>query len=346
MRRGSRFQRRPRLTMLLFWCCLLLAVEAGLRLAGPEILHFTWSVSRLTDFHPRRASDFRPNVSQTLRLTGSDGVAVYNFIVSTDSHGLRCPDRGPAPSSMAGSDGPTWIHALGDSFTMGWGVDYASSYPAALDRMTGPGARVLNLGKEGFGAVASTDKSMKLARDFPPSAAVYLFFENDPGEDAEAVALAKRPSWRKNISRAMSLARRYSCLANAYDAARAWAYFKVFLDGDWPEDAAAPPLAEARIHTLDLPVDTAFDPAHPTFTAMAGYAAFAEQQGIPFLVLIIGDSNPALQAYAFCRSQGIEARAIGFPTSLQLPKDGHLSARGNQRLAEYVHGLLFPSEVR
>jgi hypothetical protein len=76
---------------------------------------------------------------------------------------------------------------------MGWGVDYSSSYPAALDWILPSDWRAINLGVDGFGTIAATEKSISLWDRFPADVSVYLFTPNDFEDDAKAVALRKRP---------------------------------------------------------------------------------------------------------------------------------------------------------
>jgi hypothetical protein len=134
--------------------------------------------------------ELRPSQSARLRIDRSDGQPLFDFQLTTGPAGFRINEASvgePPP-------GARLLHAIGDSYTMGWGVDAASSYPARLQRRLGPRTYVLNLGVDGFGAIGATGKSRALAERFPPACAVYLFSPNDLEDDVRAAAVARRPA--------------------------------------------------------------------------------------------------------------------------------------------------------
>ena len=97
---------------------------------------------------------------------------------------------------------------------MGWGVDDAQAYPAVLDSLLPQGPRVLNLGVDGFGAVAATERSRELADRFPPVQAIYLFVPNDFEDDERAARVAGRPGLLHAGFEALDALRRVTYLAN------------------------------------------------------------------------------------------------------------------------------------
>jgi hypothetical protein len=90
--------------------------------------------------------DLRPSRSVRLRIDRTDGQALFDFRLSTGPEGFRVDEaaKGVVPPPRA-----RFLHAIGDSYTMGWGVDAAASYPARLARRLAPERRVLNLGVDG-----------------------------------------------------------------------------------------------------------------------------------------------------------------------------------------------------
>ena len=141
--------------------------------------------------------DLRPSQSARLRLERSDGQPLFDFRLSTGPEGFRVEEpAGPAPPP-----GVRFLHAIGDSYTMGWGVDADASYPARLARRLGPELPVLNLGVDGFGAIGATAKSRALAERFPPAAAVYLFSPNDLDDDCGRRRWRGGAAWRTRRTR-------------------------------------------------------------------------------------------------------------------------------------------------
>src|SRR5262249_2123662 len=142
-------------------CALALLSEVALRLLNPEMFRFVYSARQIHRYPGWNFVDLRPNRQATLTLTRGDGSRFLDFTVTTNELGLRRlgtddPGGPPAP------DGKTVIHCLGDSFTMGWGVEDDESYPAVLARKLGDGHLVLNLGVDGFGLMAAAEKSRRV----------------------------------------------------------------------------------------------------------------------------------------------------------------------------------------
>ena len=141
--------------------------------------------------------DLRPSQSARLRIERRGGEPLFDFRVTTGSDAFRIVE-GAAEDAPRGA---RYVHAIGDSYTMGWGVDAALSYPAQLARRLGPGLAVLNLGVDGFGAIGATAKSRALADRYPPAAAVYLFCPNDLDDDVQAAAVERREKRRTRRTR-------------------------------------------------------------------------------------------------------------------------------------------------
>ena len=153
---GGRSKRHPSSTLGALGVLSFAMLEIGLRVAGPDIFGFLIEARRVHRYSPRSKVDLLPNAAAHLWLPGGSGDdPLYNFVITTDRDGQRTHDR--VRDHRAGPQADTrYIHAIGDSFTMGWGVDYTSSYPALLEALLPPSHRVLNQGVDGFGTLGAT----------------------------------------------------------------------------------------------------------------------------------------------------------------------------------------------
>ncbi|MFZ2488860.1 MAG: GDSL-type esterase/lipase family protein [Anaerolineae bacterium] len=91
----------------------------------------------------------------------------FSFRVRTDARGARGPAL-PAPVDVA---------ALGDSFTFGYGVNEAATWPARLAALTG--LRIANLGVNGYGPQSELARLHSDALPLRPRVIVWQFFTND-----------------------------------------------------------------------------------------------------------------------------------------------------------------------
>ena len=233
--------------------------------------------------------------------------------------------------------GARFLHAIGDSYTMGWGVDASASYPAQLARRLGPGLRVLNLGVDGFGAIGATAKSRELAERYPPACAVYLFSPNDFDDDVRAADVARRGALLHSAQEALDGVRRASYLAGIPFALR---YRLQFRAG--PATNAVQTEA-VRPESLLLPEPAALTAPpgdNPTLTALLSYRDFLAARRARLLVLVLSKQPESLQALRFCREQGIEAHLFDVPKELRIPDEGHFNGRGNEAVAGLVELLL------
>jgi lysophospholipase L1-like esterase len=332
-RPGGRFERHPRLTGAGLLAGALVGLELVLRAASPAPLVFAQAMRRMHGYSRVARVDLRPSQSARLRLERSDGQPLFDFRLSTGPEGFRVEDpAGPAPPP-----GVRFVHAIGDSYTMGWGVDAEASYPARLARRLGPEHPVLNLGVDGFGAIGATAKSQALAERFAPAAAVYLFSPNDLDDDVRAAAVARRGGLAHAAHELLDALRRTSSLASVPFALRYKLQFQAGPATTAVETAAVGP------GSLLLP-EPAAPPAppgeHPTFSALRAYRDFLASRGARLLVLVLSNQPEALTTYRFCREQGIEAHLVDVPPALRLPDEGHFNAAGNEAVASLVEQLL------
>jgi len=335
---GGRFERHPRLTGAGLLAGALVVVELALRVAAPAPLAFAQAMRRVHGYSRVARVDLRPSQSVHLRVDRSDGQALFDFQLTTGPEGFRIDEASvgePPP-------GARFLHAIGDSYTMGWGVDAASSYPARLARRLEPGLHVLNLGVDGFGAIGATAKSRGLAGGFPPACAVYLFSPNDFVDDLRVAAVADRGAFAHAVQEAVDGLRRSSYLAGVPFALR---YRLQFRAGPGPtagetEDEGTQAVDPTTL-LLPEPEPAALGaPPGRTFTALLQYRDFLAERGARFLVLVLSNQPESLAAYRFCREQGIEAHLFDVPPALRIPDEGHFNAAGNEAVAGLVEQLL------
>lgn len=337
-RPATRFERHPLRSGLGLLAGLLLLAELALRLADPVPLRFALEMRRVHRYSRTSWVDLVPSRSVHLRLDRPDGSRLLDFHVTTSPEGLRVPQTARPPASPPAR----FVHAVGDSFTMGWGVEAEKAWPAELQARLPEGMGVLNLGVDGFGALGATAKSMALADRFPPALAIYLFSPNDLEDDERAAA--GRPAVAHLAMEAFDALRRISAVANLPFALRYWLFYRaaaaaapappIPIDGP-PTDRLVRP--EPDVATLPAP-----DPRHPTFVALRRYRDFLAGRGARLAVLVLSTQQPSLRAYRFCREQGIEAALFDLPPELRIPDDGHFNEGGNRAVAALALGLVSP----
>jgi len=342
-RPGGRFERHPRLTGAGLLVGALVALELGLRLFAPVPLRFAHAMRELHGYSRVSRVDLRPSQSARLRIDRSDGTPLFDFRLTTGAEGFRLVEDEPAPRAER------YVHAIGDSYTMGWGVDARASYPARLAELVGPGLGVLNLGVDGFGAIGATAKSRALADRYPPSAAVYLFSPNDPEDDAQAWAVSHRTMPSHVLHEAFHALRRSSYVAGIPFALRYGLQFRA-----GPARPGTSGIKPGTIQTggpieffdpasLLLPEPAALPPPQadaPTFAALLEYREFLKHRGARLVVLVLSNQASSLQAYRFCKEQGIEAQLFDVAPSMRIPDEGHFNAAGNGAVAALVARLL------
>jgi len=332
-RPGGRFERHPRLTAAGLLAGALVLLELALRVAAPAPLRFAHEMRRVHRYSRTARVELWPSQSARLRILRSDGLPLFDFRLSTGPEAFRIDER----SGVAPSPGARFLHAIGDSYTMGWGVDAASSYPARLARRLEPELHVLNLGVDGFGAIGASAKSRALAERYPPAQAVYLFCPNDLVDDERAAAVARRGRLAHAAYEAVDGLRRASYLAGIPFALRYRLHFQAGPAPTAVETEAVDPRSLLIPEPAALPAPPG---RHPTFTALLEYRDFLAARGARLTVLVLSKRPESLQALRFCREQGIEAHLFDVPPALRLPDEGHFGAAGNEAVAALVEHLL------
>jgi hypothetical protein len=231
---------------------------------------------------------------------------------------------------------------------MGWGVDYTSSYPALLDFMLPDGYRVLNLGADGYGTIAATEKSMRLSERFPPHHAVYLFAPNDFEDDARATATARRPRAVHTLFHGLDLFRRHSYLANLPFVLRLGSRFGATLLPDAGARGKTFAADRADPRGLLLDAEPGVAPAaetNPSLAQIARYADFLRGRGARLTVLVLSRQPPSLAFYSFCRKLGLDVQLVEMPEAMRLRGDGHFNLLGNYSLARLLCEKLLRAEL-
>ena len=163
---------------------LLGGTEVVLRAQGYGAIPSVW-------FDPEVGTRFHPG--QTRQILAAGGV----FMHSAEINDLGF--RGQLPDPELDGDGGLRVVCLGDSFTFGWGVEDADTYPvqleAALEELlaarvagdtadSGPrrspvGAEVLNVGLPGYNTWQEHRLYEKLVRPMAPDVVVLGWYLND-----------------------------------------------------------------------------------------------------------------------------------------------------------------------
>ena len=97
------------------------------------------------------------------------------------------------------------IALIGDSFTMGSGVDVEDSYADRLQKRLAPRVEVINLGLSGFNTKAAIDRLQSIGTLYDPDLVVYGWTINDlEGEDYRAT---RAKNWRRGPRSRWAVAR-------------------------------------------------------------------------------------------------------------------------------------------
>lgn len=165
---------RHKLLFLLY----LLAVT-GLLLGAAEValrlVDYTPDGMLLPRFHDALWGDMEPRIA--VREQVNPNLA---FTASTDARGFRANGATPRPEQP----GATRILCLGDSYTFGYGVDDAQTYPAQLESLLAraypeAGVAVLNAGVPRYGLDDAISFFRRKGPAIKPSLVIFQFFLND-----------------------------------------------------------------------------------------------------------------------------------------------------------------------
>jgi hypothetical protein len=337
-RQHNRFERHPWITFAVLGILLAFLIEIGLRVIGPDIVHFVRAARQVHRYSPRWKVDLVPNAVAHLQLRDALDTPYLNFVMTTDADGLRTYDRPRDHGWPPRTAGTQYIHAIGDSFTMGWGVDFTSSYPALLDALLPPEYRVLNVGVDGFGTLAATEKAMHLWARYPATHVVYLFSPNDFDDDETALSVQGRWGITHAVFRLLDIARPHLDVANIPFALKRYLLFR---------GATAPQaLADKRLVLQEPPppVVTVLTPEsvpsemspNTSMHQIEYFQQFVKDKQARLTVLVLGDSAASRRFYAFCHALGIDTVQIDIRPEGILVGEGHFNVAGNLAVAHLV----------
>jgi GDSL-like lipase/acylhydrolase family protein len=339
---ANRFKRHPWFTLAMLGILAVILLEIGLRVAALDIVQFVRQARQVHRYSSRWKVDLVPNTVAHMLLRDAQSTPYLNFVITTDADGLRTYDRPRDHGWPPSTAGTKYIHAIGDSFTMGWGVDYTSSYPALLDALLPPDYRVLNEGVDGFGTLAATEKAMTLWSRYPATHVVYLFSPNDFDDDETALAVRQRWGITHAAFHGLDVARRHLDVANIAFALK---WYRVF-----HSHAASRALADKRLVLQEQvpPVLTVRTPAplppemppNASMRQIERFQQFVKGKQARLTVLVLDDGAASRRFYHFCHALGINTVQIEMHSEGVLVDEGHFNAAGNLALAHLVRSSI------
>ncbi len=279
----------------------------------------------------------------------------------------RRPPRGPP--------GTTRVLLLGDSFTFGQGVSYQDAWPVQAERWldrTHPGQfDLVKAGLQGMDTRSELILLRRLAARYPPDAVVVSFLINDVYTNSPLTPAARhaadsarswedvrgavfRPAAEDRTFHLLALARR---LVTSVDRAYVGLYLAVPARGDFLR-TPLPPLPRRQLAVTE--------------ELLAEMDAVCDSLGVPLVVLSIPQQFQVLYLRGGARDPGVDVRLYdrrlealaarrGFEwiatldafaaadtggAELYYRLDGHLTAAGNQVVAERFVEEVVPRIVR
>lgn len=339
-----RLSRKKKLlfTLILF-VVIGLVFELALRLLRPELYELAMVERRTHIYRNWCARDLAPNASEHYLRTRRDGSLALDYFLETDAYGLRRsnPDV-PLEKTFAGQP-RTIVHCAGDSMTMGWGVKAEESYPEQLQGLLGDPYLVLNLGVDGIGVRDATERSRRLAADFPPDVTILLPYKNDPGEDQVDLKHDRRSGFRHALGGFMDGVVRNLYVAQTPVVAKLMFRGNGVLDVpmEMMIDFIGPDMTQETWQTLSRGTQV---PRGPSMDALQVYADECAAAGRRFLVVLPHGNMFAYSTGSYCREKGIPYLASPIGYSGHLKTDLHLSPDGCKLLAQAVHLALMTGE--
>ncbi len=262
---------------------------------------------------------------------------------ATDAAGLRASspeDPGPAPRSEA-TDVGMRILFLGDSVTLGWGVEHEQTWAALLERgaaaTDGRRVETLNAGHLQYNTLQEVDWFLTHADRLEPDAVVLVPVVNDL-DDAYSLYLTYMAELERRGLEGRSIAERGADMAHRHlpgfvgllsfrDASRGAA------KGE-PDDAL--PIEQRPLYRERWPI---------VERALDRLLAESRARGMPLLVL--DHTTPRLPGYqAWCEANGVPWFDFTFSAAewarpiRNSSADSHANAEGNRLLFEKARAAL------
>lgn len=339
---SHRFENHRLVTAVLILTVFVCATELVLRIFDPEILKFAYNFRQVYRYHDRWYTDFEPNTTTLIKLDSTQGSPFFNFPITVNEYGFRTYDRILDHKILPQSEDRI-IHAIGDSFTMGWGVNYEASYPAILEYLLPQHYRVINLGLNAYGTIGATEKSLSLFKQFPADVVVYLASKNDYDDDLSALKHSLKPPFIHNAYDVLNWFRINTYLASTPFALYWWARFRKSTDvteEDFVSKKSFYRANKAKFSITDHDVTNNDSIGEVSKRALLKYNDFLTRKHVRFIVIAHGESEVSKDIYAFCQKNNIESYLLLVPAEFKLAKEGHFNQLGNQKLAEFVYQLI------
>lgn len=340
------FQRHPFAAFAIFWLIGFAILEAALRIINPSFVSFPHRLRQVIKYHPQWKAEHIPNTRTWIRLVSSGQIEMFNFLVTIGPDGFRTWDRELDNNSVKLRPGTRIIHAIGDSLTMGWGLNFESTYPATLDFLLGANHRVLNLGLNGYGTRAATEKSLSLWQKYPASLALYLYCDNDYEDDELAGRHSGRTRAFHMLLEVWNLLRQNTYLANLPYAVYEWGYWEQFRSAgieDFVDHKIICASNQADIRIVSPATKPSNDNRGKlSKAALLRYKKFLELHNVPLLVLCFGLHENCNDFYMFCLENNVRAYLLDVPPELRLLKDGHFNQLGSYKMAKLLRDLIQP----
>jgi hypothetical protein len=340
----NRFERHPVLGWLSLAFIVLVLSELVLRIVNPSFVEFPYRLRQYISYHQRWKADFIPDTTSWVRLRGNDNLELLNFLVTVGEDGFRTWDRELDNNVVSIAKNTKIVHAIGDSHTMGWGINFESSYPAQLDFLLPRNMRVIDLGLNNFGTIAATEKSMGLWGKYPGSLSIYLFCENDYDDDRIATRHNHRPAVVHTLFSVWNYFRRNSYCANLPYAVYEWGYWESLRKTGKRDIAHYKKIYVGNPEHLNFsrPEQRPSDRNKGILSkeAMLKYKSFLDARSVPLWVLCFGDNDNSRDFCSFCSENGIKALVMTVPDSLILSHEGHMNQLGNFQLAKFISELM------
>ncbi len=359
LKRQGWFKKNPKKTWVIIIIFGLFFSEIILRIIDPEILRFIYNFRKAYEYNPNGYMDLKPNI----RTYVSIDKPFLNFVLTTNKFGFRDYDRPldyyPSGSvdSILNDKETIIIHAIGDSLTMGWGVDYSCSYPAILDSLLKKNYRVLNLGVDGFGAIAATEKSRALWQKFPAKFSLYLFFDNDFEDDMKVIERRSRNSLYHYLMKTICYLRPRSYLF-AFPFGIKWylAYrninYNIATDRNYNglKFQYNSDLIQSNYNNIEkdsnLPNEIPENKYKFSIQALIEYNNFVKNSGGKFIVLAQDSPNSRI-LFRLCRANSVDIKLFTMPSQqAYLRNEGHFSQLGNYLLAKFVYTEIIKPEAK
>jgi hypothetical protein len=340
----NRFEKHQIITWIIILFLIFLFLEVLLRILNPAFVEFPYRLRQYLSYHKSWKADFIPNARSWVRLRGDNNRELFSFLVSVGADGFRTWDRDLDHQLIDVENGTRIVHAIGDSHTMGWGLNYEATYPAQLDFLLPGKTGVLNLGLNSFGTVAATEKSMHLWSKYPAMLSIYLFCENDYDDDRIAARHSRRPAVLHSMFDVWNFLRRNTYCANVPYAVYEWGYWKSLRTAGTQTLTGDKTIFAEHSDRIEFtkPGSASSDPTKGALSksALLKYKKFLDSQGVPLWVLCFGKNANSMDFGSFCSENGLEAFIMSVPESVTLYRDGHLNQLGNYQVAQFLYSRM------